>query len=87
MTNTSHSMASGIVLETTFGLQVQPSGQPDPFIAAAKQAVEAMTESGLFGTYLVDFLPIRESPFATRKHLIRFFFSQICSGLVAIRYL
>ncbi|KAJ7185509.1 cytochrome P450 [Mycena filopes] len=51
-------MASGIALEITFGLQVQPSGQPDPFIAAAKQAVEAMTETGLFGTYLVDFLPI-----------------------------
>ncbi|KAJ7167338.1 cytochrome P450 [Mycena crocata] len=65
-------MASGIVLETTFGLQVQPSGQPDPFIAAAKQAVEAMTESGLFGTYLVDFLPILKYvpawlPFATFK--------------------
>ncbi|KAJ7485440.1 cytochrome P450 [Mycena latifolia] len=63
-------MASGIVLETTFGLQVQPSGQPDPFIAAAKQAVYAMTETGLFGTYLVDFLPVLKYipawfPFAT----------------------
>jgi hypothetical protein len=53
-------MASGLALETSFGLQVQPSGQPDPFIAAATQAVEALTETGLFGTYLVDFLPIRE---------------------------
>ncbi|KAJ7664304.1 cytochrome P450 [Mycena rosella] len=65
-------MASGIVLETTFGLQVQPSGQPDPFIAAAKQAVEAMTETGLFGTYLVDFLPVLKYvpawfPYATFK--------------------
>ncbi|KAJ7266905.1 cytochrome P450 [Mycena haematopus] len=51
-------MASGLALEISFGLQVQPSGQPDPFIAAATQAVEAMTETGLFGTYLVDFLPI-----------------------------
>ncbi|KAJ7634757.1 cytochrome P450 [Roridomyces roridus] len=50
-------MASGLALETTFGLQVQPSGQPDPFIAATKQAVEALTETGLFGTYFVDFLP------------------------------
>jgi hypothetical protein len=47
-------------LEISFGLQVQPSGQPDPFIGAATQAVEAMTETGIFGTYLVDFLPIRE---------------------------
>lgn len=54
-------MESGIVLETTFGLQVQPSGQPDPFIGAAKQAVEAMTAAGLFGSYLVDYLPICES--------------------------
>ncbi|KAJ7512616.1 cytochrome P450 [Mycena galericulata] len=63
-------MASGIVLETTFGLQVQPSGQPDPFISAAKQAVEAITETGLFGSYLVDFLPVLKCvpswlPFAT----------------------
>ncbi|KAF7344542.1 Cytochrome P450 [Mycena sanguinolenta] len=50
-------MASGLALEISFGLEVQPSGQPDPFIAAATQAVEALTETGLFGTYLVDFLP------------------------------
>ncbi|KAJ7792939.1 cytochrome P450 [Mycena olivaceomarginata] len=65
-------MASGLALETSFGLQVQPSGQPDPFIAAATQAVEALTETGLFGTYLVDFLPILKYvpawfPFATYK--------------------
>jgi hypothetical protein len=53
-------LASGIALEISFGLQVQPSGQPDPFIGAATQAVEALTETGLFGTYLVDFLLIRE---------------------------
>ncbi|KAJ7741432.1 cytochrome P450, partial [Mycena maculata] len=53
-------MASGVALEITFGLQVQPSGQPDPFIAAAKQAVEAMVETGLYGSHLVDFLPILE---------------------------
>ncbi|KAF8190347.1 cytochrome P450 [Mycena galopus ATCC 62051] len=63
-------MASGLALEISFGLQVQPSGQPDPFIAAAKQAVEALIETGLFGTYLVDFLPILKYvpawfPFAT----------------------
>ncbi|KAJ6495261.1 cytochrome P450 [Mycena sanguinolenta] len=56
MQHTQH-MASGLALEISFGLQVQPSGQPDPFIAAATQAVEALTETGLFGTYLVDFLP------------------------------
>lgn len=54
------SMASGIVLETTFGMQVQPSGQPDPFISAAEQAVEAMMHAGIFGSYLVDFLPFCE---------------------------
>ncbi|KAJ7037884.1 cytochrome P450 [Mycena alexandri] len=69
-------MASGIALEIIFGLQVQPSGRPDPFIAAAKQAVEAMTETGLFGTYLVDFLPILKYvpawfPFATFRRQAR----------------
>ncbi|KAF7360436.1 CUE domain-containing protein [Mycena venus] len=58
---------------TTFDKpNVQPSGQPDPFIGAAVQAVEALTETGLFGTYLVDFLPILKYvpswfPFATFK--------------------
>ncbi|KAJ7640875.1 cytochrome P450 [Mycena polygramma] len=65
-------MASGLALELSFGLQVQRSGQPDPFISAATQAVEALTETGLFGTYLVDFLPILKCvpawfPFATFK--------------------
>jgi len=50
-------MTSGVALETAFGLQVQPSGEPDPFIHAAKQAVEAMAEAGLYGSYLVDYLP------------------------------
>lgn len=52
-------MTSGVALETAFGLQVLPSGQPDPFIHAAKQAVEAMAEAGLYGSYLVDYLPFR----------------------------
>ncbi|KAK7469045.1 hypothetical protein VKT23_003539 [Stygiomarasmius scandens] len=51
-------MASGHSLETTFGLQVQPSGKPDPFIGAATEAVQALRSAGLFGSYLVDYLPI-----------------------------
>nr|GAT46884.1 cytochrome P450 [Mycena chlorophos] len=50
-------IASGASLEATFGLQVQPSGQPDPFIGAAKVVVQSIVEAGIFGTYLVDFLP------------------------------
>jgi len=52
-------MASGHSLETTFGLQVQPSEKPDPFIGAATEAVQALRSAGLFGSYLVDYLPIR----------------------------
>lgn len=61
-------MASGTVLETTFGLKVQPSGQPDPFIGAAKQVIEGMGAAGLFGTYLVDYVPFREFALGTSKN-------------------
>jgi hypothetical protein len=53
-----NSLASAIVLEDVYGLQVQPSGTHDPFIAAATGAVEAMGAAGIYGTYLVDYLPI-----------------------------
>lgn len=54
---TPHSMACGSSLELSYGLQVQPSGQPDPFIGAAKLAVAGLNTTGLFGTYLVDYFP------------------------------
>jgi hypothetical protein len=54
------SLASGHSLEYTFGLQVQPSGKPDPFIGAAKEAVQALCSAALYGSYLVDYLPSRE---------------------------
>ena len=55
------SMASGIVLSDAFGMDVQASGQPDPFIAAAREAVAAISASGIFGAYMVDWLPSRKS--------------------------
>ncbi|TFL04704.1 cytochrome P450 [Pterulicium gracile] len=51
-------LASAVVLEDVYGLQVKPSGTPDPFIRAATGAVEAMGAAGIYGTYLVDYLPI-----------------------------
>lgn len=54
------SLASGLSLDMVFGLDVQPSGKPDPFIHAATQAVEGLAAAGLFGTYVVDYLPLCE---------------------------
>ncbi|KAJ4490243.1 cytochrome P450 [Lentinula aciculospora] len=50
-------LASGLSLDLVFGLDVAPSGRSDPFINAAKQAVEGLSATGIFGTYLVDYLP------------------------------
>jgi cytochrome P450 len=50
-------MVSGTVLELTHGLTVQPAGKPDPFIGAAKGALTGLGTAGLFGTYIVDYLP------------------------------
>ncbi|KAE9408033.1 cytochrome P450 [Gymnopus androsaceus JB14] len=58
-------LASGLSLDMVFGLDVQPSGKPDPFIHAATQAVEGLAAAGLFGTYVVDYLPLlKHLPFA-----------------------
>ncbi|THU76811.1 cytochrome P450 [Dendrothele bispora CBS 962.96] len=59
-------MASGHSLEATFGLQVQPSGKADPFIGAATEAIQALRSAGLFGSYLVDYLPfLKYIPFGS----------------------
>ncbi|KAG7094933.1 hypothetical protein E1B28_005736 [Marasmius oreades] len=51
-------LASGLSLELSHGLLVQESGKPDPFINAAVQSLEGLGAAGLFGSYLVDYLPI-----------------------------
>ncbi|KAF9261712.1 cytochrome P450 [Marasmius fiardii PR-910] len=51
-------LASGLSLELSHGLLVQESGKPDPFINAAVQSIEGLGAAGLFGSYLVDYLPI-----------------------------
>ncbi|KAJ8081845.1 hypothetical protein PM082_007691 [Marasmius tenuissimus] len=64
LTHTQH-LASGLALETSHGLLVQESGKPDPFIGAALSAIEGLGTAGLFGSYLVDYLPIlKYVPFA-----------------------
>ncbi|KAJ3782909.1 cytochrome P450 [Lentinula aff. detonsa] len=57
-------VASGLSLDLVFGLDVAPSGQTDPFINAATQALEGLSAAGIFGTYLVDYLPfLKHFPF------------------------
>lgn len=51
-------MSSGLALEDVYGLQVQKSGTPDPFISAAVTSIQAMEASAIFGSYFVDYLPI-----------------------------
>ncbi|KAJ3715007.1 cytochrome P450 [Lentinula raphanica] len=49
--------ASGLTLDLVFGLDVAPSGEADPFINAATVALDGLSTAGLFGTFLVDYLP------------------------------
>jgi cytochrome P450 len=51
-------MATGIVLEDTYAIEVQPHGIADPFIAAVRQAIQAIGAAGIYGTYMVDYLPL-----------------------------
>ncbi|KAJ3845163.1 cytochrome P450 [Lentinula raphanica] len=50
-------LASGLTLDLVFGLDVAPSGEADPFINAATVALDGLSTAGLFGTFLVDYLP------------------------------
>lgn len=50
-------MASGIALEDTYAIEVQESGIPDPFISAVKSAIQGIGTAGIFGTYMVDYIP------------------------------
>lgn len=54
------SMASGIALEDTYAIEVQESGIPDPFISAVKSAIQGIGTAGIFGTYMVDYIPARK---------------------------
>ncbi|KAL0579349.1 hypothetical protein V5O48_002682 [Marasmius crinis-equi] len=59
LTHTQH-LASGLSLELSHGILVQESGKPDPFIGAATEALEGLGAAGLFGSFLVDYLPSRK---------------------------
>jgi len=47
-------LAAGIVLKMTYGSHV---GTGDEYIVLADKAIASLAQAGLFGTYLVDYLP------------------------------
>ncbi|KAJ3815228.1 cytochrome P450 [Lentinula aff. lateritia] len=62
-------LASGLSLDLVFGLDVASSGEPDPFIHAANEVVDGLAATGIFGTYLVDYLPfLKHLPFGRYQH-------------------
>ncbi|KAJ7631006.1 cytochrome P450 [Roridomyces roridus] len=46
--------AAGIVLKMTYGLKV---GAGDEYVVLADQAIAGLAQAGIFGTYLVDYMP------------------------------
>ncbi|KAJ7783872.1 cytochrome P450 [Mycena maculata] len=47
--------SAGIVLKMTYGLRV---GTGDEYIMLADKALASLAEAGIFGTYLVDYIPL-----------------------------
>ncbi|KAJ7487682.1 cytochrome P450 [Mycena galericulata] len=47
--------AAGIVLKMTYGTRV---GTGDEYILLADKAIASLAEAGIFGTYLVDYIPL-----------------------------
>ena len=80
-------MASGLVLEDVYALQVQPSGQDDPFIAAATTAITAMGAAGIFGSFWVDYLPICAWACCFLSYSDQLCHSEICAFLGSLREL
>ncbi|KAG6911889.1 hypothetical protein DXG01_000136 [Tephrocybe rancida] len=63
-------VAAAIILNVTYGHQVAEGG--DDYVALADKALSSLANAGIFGTYLVDYLPIIKHvpiwfPFATFK--------------------
>ncbi|KZT72767.1 cytochrome P450 [Daedalea quercina L-15889] len=54
--------AAAIIMQIIYGHQVAPEG--DVFVTLADRALETLGHAGLFGTYLVDYIPLR-----TLRHL------------------
>lgn len=56
-------MAASMILNLTYGINVQSFD--DPFVENVEKTMEALTEAGVPGAFLVDALPIRK----TKKRL------------------
>ena len=52
--------AAAIIMQIIYGHQVAPEG--DVFVTLADRALETLGHAGIFGTYLVDYIPLR-APF------------------------
>ena len=50
--------AAAIVTMLSYGHQIAPEG--DAYVTIADQALTGLAQAGLFGTYLVDYLPFCE---------------------------
>lgn len=46
-------------MQIIYGHQVAPEG--DPFVTLADRALGTLGHAGIFGTYLVDYIPLRTS--------------------------
>ncbi|GLB36242.1 putative cytochrome p450 [Lyophyllum shimeji] len=63
-------VAAAIILNVTYGHQVAEGG--DDYVALADRALSSLAQAGIFGTYLVDYIPILKYvpawfPFASFK--------------------
>jgi hypothetical protein len=48
--------AAAIILNITYGYNV--AERDDPYVALADAAMQTMSKAGVFGTYLVDYIPV-----------------------------
>jgi hypothetical protein len=58
--------AAAIVMRISYGHEVSDKG--DIYVTLADEAMQSFGKAGIFGTFLVDYLPICESAAMNRNH-------------------
>ncbi|EJD42953.1 cytochrome P450 [Auricularia subglabra TFB-10046 SS5] len=58
-----HSLTAATIMKLTYDIDIDinAGGADNPWVALARDAVETMTSAAVFGTFAVDWMPIRTS--------------------------
>lgn len=68
-------------MRISYGHRIEEEG--DIYVTLSERAIASALNAGVFGTYLVDYIPLRECSLSSSGPLFHSSRSEVCSGLVA----